>query len=81
MTREIVADTTGNRAYGAKKDGVKNQARYLAESAESDLILGDDFAALVSFNPGNPYAVVIEDEVIIKSVRVWFNTMWSASAR
>ena len=80
-TREIVADTTGNRAYGAKKDGVKNQARYLAESAESDLILGDDFAALVSFNPGNPYAVVIEDEAIVKSVRVWFDTMWSASSR
>jgi hypothetical protein len=81
VTREIVADTAGNRAYGAKKDGVKNQARYLGESAESDLILGDDFAALVSFNPANPYAVVIEDEAIVKSVRAWFNTMWSASAR
>ena len=80
-TREIVADTADNRAYGAKKDGVKNQTRYLADSAESDLVLGDDFAAVVSYNPENPYAIVIEDPAIVKSVKAWFDVMWASAAR
>jgi len=81
VTREIVSDTAGNRAYGAKKDGVKNQARYLAGNAESDLILGDDFTAIVSFNPSNPYAVVVEDPAIVNSARTWFEAMWQSAAR
>ena len=81
QTREIVADTAGNRAYGAKKDGSKNQARYLSDAAESDLVLGDDFAAIISFNPANPYAVVMEDQAIVKSVKVWFESMWASAAR
>ena len=80
-TREVVADTEGNRAYGKKKDGVKNQARYLVDSAESDLILGDGFMAIVSFNPANPYAVVIEDPTIVQSAHVWFEAIWASAAR
>lgn len=80
-TREVVADTEGNRAYGQKKDGVKNQARYLVDSAESDLILGDDFMAIVSFNPSNPHAVVIEDPAIVSSAKVWFDAIWASAAR
>jgi len=81
ITREVVADTAGNRAYGAKKDGVKNQARYLTSSAESDLILGDDFMAIISFNPASPYTVVIEDPAIVNSARAWFDAIWSSAAR
>ncbi len=80
-TREVVADTTGNRAYGKKKDEVNNQARYLLDSAESDLILGDDFMAIISFNPSNPYAVVIEDPAIVSSTKVWFEAIWASAAR
>lgn len=80
-TREVVADTAGNRSYGAKKDGAKNQARYLSDSAESDLILGDDFVAIVSFNPANPYAVVIEDPAIVASAKAWFEAIWTSAAR
>lgn len=80
-TREVVADTAANRAYGAKKDGVKNQARYLSDSAESDLVLGDDFMAIISFNPENPYAVVIEDPAIVSSAKVWFEAIWTSAAR
>ena len=81
ITREVVADTTGNRAYGAKKDGAKNQARYLSAAAESDLVLGDDFMAIISFNPANPYAVVIEDPAIVSSGKVWFEAIWASAAR
>lgn len=81
QTREVVADTSGNRAYGAKKDGVKNQARYLSDAAESDLVLGDDFMAIISFNPANPYAVVIEDPAIVSSAKVWFEAIWTSAAR
>lgn len=80
-TREVVADTAANRAYGAKKDGVKNQVRYLSDSAESDLVLGDDFMAIISFNPENPYAVVIEDPAIVSSAKVWFEAIWTSAAR
>lgn len=81
QTHEVVADTAGNRAYGARKDGVKNQARYLGSTAESDLILGDGFLAIVSFNPANPYSVVIEDQAIVTSARVWFDAIWASAAR
>ncbi len=80
-TREVVADTAGNRTYGKKKDGVKNQARYLSDAAESDLVLGDDFIAIISFNPANPYAVVIEDPAIVSSGKVWFSAIWASAAR
>ncbi len=80
-TREVVADTAGNRSYGTKKDGVKNQARYLKESAESDLVIADDFVAIISFNPASPYAVVIEDPAIVNSARVWFEAIWTSAAR
>jgi len=80
-TREVVADTAGNRSYGAKKDGVKNQARYLSSSAESDLIITDSFVAIISFEAVNPYAVVIEDLSIIQSARVWFEAIWASAAR
>ena len=80
-TREVVAESQENRAYGKAKDGVKNQVRFMVDSAESDLILGDDFMAIVSFNPGNPYAVVIEDPAIVASSRVWFEAIWASAAR
>ena len=80
-TREVVADNAGNRTYGKQKDGVKNQVRFMVDSAESDLILGDDFVAIISFNPANPYAVIIEDPIIVASARVWFNAIWASSAR
>jgi len=80
-TREIVTDNQGNREYGKTKDGAKNQVRFLGEKAESDLVLGDDFAAIISFNPASPYAVVIEDPTIIQSVKVWFDAIWQSSAR
>lgn len=80
-TREVVADTESNRNYGKKKDGIKNQARYLSDSAESDLILGDDFMAIISFNPSNPYAVVIGDPAIVTSARTWFEAIWVSAAR
>ncbi len=80
-TREVVADNPNNRAFGEKKDGVKNLVRYLSDSAESDLVIGDEFMAIISFNPVNPYAVVIEDQAIIRSARVWFEAAWASSAR
>jgi len=81
QTREVVAESKENRAYGKAKNGVKNQVRFMADSAESDLVVGDDFMAIVSFNPSNPYAVVIEDPAIVTSARVWFEAIWASAAR
>lgn len=81
ITREVVVDTPENRVYGTKKDQVKNLVRYLSASAESDLVLGDDFVAILSFNPSNPYAVVLEDPTIVNSVKAWFEAIWISSTR
>jgi len=37
--------------------------------------------AIISFNPANPYAVIIEDPIIVASVRVWFNAIWASATR
>ncbi len=81
-TREIVAETAENRAYGSKKDGVKNAVRYMSyQGGQADLILSDTFAALVSFDKTNPYVVMIKDEELIKSFRAQFSLLWDGAAR
>lgn len=80
-TREVVAETKDNRTYGQTKNGAKNQVRFLSDSVESDLVLGDDFLAILSFNPSNPYAVMVEDPAIVTSARVWFEAVWASAAR
>ena len=79
-TREVIADTAENRGSGVSKK-TNNETRYLADSAESDLVLGEDFAAIVSFNKDNPSVVLIEDKSIVESAQVWFNTIWLAASR
>jgi len=81
-TREIVAETTENRSYGKKKDGVKNSVRFMSyRGGQADIILSDTFAAIVSFNKNNPYVVMIEDQELIESFRAQFSLLWDGAAR
>lgn len=80
-TREIVLDMTDNRVYGSQKDGVKNQVRYLQGHTETDLIISDNFVAIVSFNPLNPYVLVLDDLEIVSSAQTWFKAIWDGAAR
>jgi hypothetical protein len=79
-TREVISDTHENRQSASNKSS-HNQTRFLSESAESDLVVGEDFVAIVSFNKDNPSVVLIEDESIVQSAKVWFNTIWLAASR
>lgn len=81
VTREIVAETAENRAYGQTKDQVKNLVRYSTKSAETDLIMCESFVAMVCYNPSNPFAVVMEDGQVTKSAQAWFEMMWEGAAR
>jgi len=81
-TREIIAETAGNRAYGKTKDGVKNSVRFMSyPGGQADLILSDTFAALVSFSKENPYVVMIEDQELIASFRAQFSLLWDGATR
>lgn len=75
-TREILPGTEANRAE-ARTKADKNQVRFLAgERSESDLIVAGDWAALVSFNPQSPVAIVIEDIELVAGLRRLFDQLW-----
>lgn len=77
-TREILSDTKENREYGEKKDGKKNQVAFLAGvESESDFIITDDSIVLISYTK-NPYAVIISDSEIRKTIASQFNRVWES---
>lgn len=79
-TREILPDTAGNRA-DAKKKSASNQVRFFKnEPSESDYLLYDDKAILVSFNPDQPYALIIEDAELVANLRSQFEALWNKLA-
>jgi hypothetical protein len=79
-TREILPDTDGNRNDSKSKDPQVNAVRFIvtATPSESDMILTDDSLTLISFDTGNPGAVVITDSQIVTSLRLQYETMWKA---
>lgn len=77
-TREILPDTKENREYREKKDGKKNQVAFLAGvESESDFIITDDSIVLISYTK-NPYAVIISDSEIRKTIASQFNRVWES---
>ncbi|MBU2459897.1 hypothetical protein KKG44_02145 [Patescibacteria group bacterium] len=77
-TREILPDTEANRKDSQKKDGRKNQVRFLAKSipSESDFLVFEHTAILVSYNLENPFAVVITDRDIVANLKNQFDRLW-----
>lgn len=77
-TREILPDNQENRDYAAKKDSKKNQVRFLKvlTPSESDLMLFDNQAVLVSYNKTAPFALVITDENLVASFQNQFGALW-----
>lgn len=75
VTRELVSDTVVNRKAETKGD-VAHAVKVLPEAtAEGDMILAKDWAALVSFGDA-PYAVVYEDLEMVKYLKLVFATIW-----
>lgn len=74
--REILPDTVGNREDSKSKS--KNLVRFigLEMPSESDFILYDDKAVLVSFDPSAPMAVEITDKNIVSNLRTQYEELW-----
>lgn len=79
-TREILPDTEANRRDGTKKDGIKHQVRLLTKSnpSESDFLVFEQTAILVSYNLENPFAVVITDYDIVANLQSQFSKLWES---
>jgi hypothetical protein len=77
QTRELLPDTPGNRAYAAKKDPTKNKVRFISgDGSETDVIVADEWAVLVSFNPDHPMAVRISEPEMVKGLKLQFEREW-----
>ncbi|MBI3888158.1 hypothetical protein HY310_03785 [Candidatus Microgenomates bacterium] len=76
-TREILPDTSGNRNDAKTKDQVKNQVKFLTDAkSESDIILSEDKAVLVSYDLEAPFALVVSDKELVKSLKAQFEALW-----
>lgn len=77
-TREILPDTEENREDAKKKDGRKNQVKFLdlKDKSESDYMLFDNKVVLVSYNSQIPFALVIEDKDIATNLKAQFDNLW-----
>jgi len=82
-TREILGDNADNRSYASKKDKQKNQVAFLFDDVknETDFIVSDDFVILVSFNPNNPFAIVIDDKETIAGMKSKFEIIWNSALK
>ncbi len=82
-TREIISDNKENRSYAKTKNSVKNEVGFLFKGmkSESDFLVSDQFVFLISFNPLSPYAIVIGDEEMVKSMKSKFEVLWSSALK
>ena len=77
-TREILPDSPDNREDANKKDGRKNQVKFLKlkNKSESDYMLFDDRVVLISYNSQIPFALVVEDKDIATNLKAQFENLW-----
>jgi len=78
-TREILPNSPGNRAY-AKKKGEMNEARFINGQAESDMLIFENTVILISYDQESPYACVIENETLVKGMKMQFENLWKEIA-
>ncbi len=78
QTREVLPDNKGNREDAKKKDTRKNQVKFLKifKNSESDLMLFNNQAILVSYNQKVPFAVLVEDPDLVTNLQNQFENLW-----
>lgn len=77
QTREILPDSKENRAFAKAKDQSKNQVKFLGGTAsQSDVVVGENLAVLVSYDEREPFALLISDAELVKGLRRQFEEMW-----
>lgn len=82
-TRELLPDTAGNRSDAKKKDGVKNQVRFMTKhvASESDYMLFEGTAILVSYKLNNAFAIIIRNSEIIANLKSQFDVLWQCAEK
>lgn len=71
-TREIVSDDGNDES----KNNDRNKFRYSKKVSESDLLIGDNWVTMISYNLKTPIAVVIRNKEIIDNLRSLFEEAW-----
>lgn len=77
-TREIITDSKDNREDAKTKDQSLNAVKFLAGESQTDMLLSDDKAVLISYNETSPLAVVISDPELVKSFKLQFEALWGS---
>jgi len=77
-TREILPDTKKNRQAAERKDKQKNQVKFikLPQKSESDYILFNNKAALISYNQKSPFVCLVTDSDLVTNLKVQFENLW-----
>ena len=76
--RELIPDLANNRAYAEKKDAKRHSVRFVpSERAnESDMVLFDDTVCYISYNPADPFVIIITDPVLVSQAKFLFESVW-----
>lgn len=82
-TRELLTSDEGDNEYADKWGTEKNLQAFvdIDKSIETDVIIYDETVIFVSFNKVNPYALVIEDPEIVKSMTVMYDLAWKQASK
>jgi hypothetical protein len=79
-TREILPSLPGNTGSGEKNGG--HDVRFVSGKSvnESDLLLTEREAILISFDPVQPGAVIVRNEAVRRGLELVFNELWAKLA-
>lgn len=76
-TREILPDTAENREYARNKEVAINRVRFTTmPGSETDFIVTETMAVMISFNPESAMALVIEEPEMVKFLGQVFGKLW-----
>lgn len=80
-TRELLPDTAENRHYAKSKDAEINAVRFatLAQASNSDCLISEKRAVLISFDPAQPFALLIDDQQLVSNLRHQFELAWKTA--
>ena len=89
QTREVILNTESGREYAngltskgavSRTEGVsaKNKVAFVEKQfqSETDMIVLEQAVILISFNTSAPYALIIEDDETVKSMKQQFELLW-----
>lgn len=79
--REVVPYSSKNKDYQKKMSQENYPIGLLKDykASESDLLIGEAKACVISFNSASPFALIIEDSELISLLKTLFLAVWTRS--